>query len=257
VQIATFNVLNYFTTLGEDYGASGAGTCTYYRDRDGANVTVNSCTNDGPRGAANTANLERQQDKIVAAINRLGADVVSLEEIENSAAFGIDRDTALRHLVDALNDDAGAGTWAYVPSPSRVPEVEDVIRTAFIHRTDAVRPVKESTILDDPAFDNARDPLAQEFRPRRAGSKSDFVVIVNHFKSKGSGSGEDADQATARAPRTRHGCGRRTRWWRSRKHGPRRPRPTTSSSPATSTPTTRRIRSRSSRRPVTPTSPAS
>ena len=194
VQIATFNVLNYFTTLGEDYGASGAGTCTYYRDRDGANVTVNSCTNDGPRGAANTANLERQQDKIVAAINRLGADVVSLEEIENSAAFGIDRDTALRHLVDALNDDAGAGTWAYVPSPRRVPEVEDVIRTAFIHRTDAVRPVKESTILDDPAFDNARDPLAQEFRPRRAGSKSDFVVIVNHFKSKGSGSGEDADQ---------------------------------------------------------------
>lgn len=194
VQIATFNVLNYFTTLGEDYAASGAGTCSYFTDRDGANVTVRSCTNDGPRGAANAENLERQQGKIVAAINRLGADVVSLEEIENSAAFGIDRDTALRHLVDALNADAGAGTWAHVASPTRVPEVEDVIRTAFIYRTDAVKPVKESTILDDPAFDNAREPLAQEFRPKRGGSRGDFVVIVNHFKSKGSGTGEDADQ---------------------------------------------------------------
>ncbi len=194
IQIATFNVLNYFTTLGEDYAASGAGTCTYFKDRDGANVTVNSCTNDGPRGAANAASLERQQEKIVAAINSLGADVVSLEEIENSAAFGIDRDTALRHLVEALNADAGAYTWAYVASPSRVPEVEDVIRTAFIYRTSAVKPLKESTILDVPAFDNAREPLAQEFRPRRSGSKHDFVVIVNHFKSKGSGTGEDADQ---------------------------------------------------------------
>jgi 5'-nucleotidase len=199
LQIATFNVLNYFTTLGEDFAASGAGTCTYFRDRAGANVTVNSCTNDGPRGAANAENLERQQAKIVAAINRLGAgphgaDVLSLEEIENSAAFGIDRDTALRNLVTALNADAGRHIWAYVPSPSRVPEVEDVIRTAFIYRTSAVKPVKESTILDDPAFDNAREPLAQEFRPRLSGSKHDFVVIVNHFKSKGSGTGEDADQ---------------------------------------------------------------
>ena len=194
VQIATFNVLNYFTTLGEDYAASGAGSCTYFRDRDGANVTVNSCTNNGPRGAANAANLMRQQDKIVAAINRLGADVVSLEEIENSAAFGIDRDTSLRRLVEALNADAGAGTWAYVPSPARVPEAEDVIRTAFIYRTDTVRTIKGSTILDDPAFVNARDPLAQEFRPLDAGSKNDFVVIVNHFKSKSSGTGDDADQ---------------------------------------------------------------
>ncbi len=194
VQIATFNVLNYFTTLGEDYAASGAGTCTYFRDRAVANVTVNSCTYIGPRGAANAENLKRQQDKIVAAINSLGADVVSLEEIENSAAFGIDRDTALRHLVDALNADAGAGTWAHVASPTRVPEAEDVIRTAFIYRTDTVRTIRESTILDDPAFHNARDPLAQEFRPLDAGSKNDFVVIVNHFKSKSSGSGDDADQ---------------------------------------------------------------
>ena len=50
---------------------------------------MNRCNPDGPRGAADAANLASQQAKIVAAINALGADVVSLEEIENSAAFGM------------------------------------------------------------------------------------------------------------------------------------------------------------------------
>ena len=48
--------------------------------------------------------------------------------------------------------------------------------------------------LDNPAFSNARAPLAQEFRPAGGASYEDFLVIVNHFKSKGSGSGVDADQ---------------------------------------------------------------
>ncbi len=55
------------------------------------------------RGAANAENFERQQSKIVAAITKSGADVVSLEEIENSAQFGKNRDDALSKLVDALN----------------------------------------------------------------------------------------------------------------------------------------------------------
>ncbi|MFD1858564.1 ExeM/NucH family extracellular endonuclease [Aeromicrobium camelliae] len=194
VRLATFNVLNYFTTVGEDYEANGLGSCTYYTDRAGDPITVNRCSNEGPRGAADAENLQRQQDKIVAAISQLGADVVSLEEIENSAAFGIDRDTALRALVAALNEHAGREEWAAVASPAAVPEAEDVIRTAFIYRPDAVAPVGESVILDDPAFDNARDPLSQEFRPVGSGEQDDFLVIVNHFKSKGSGEGEDADQ---------------------------------------------------------------
>jgi 5'-nucleotidase len=207
VRIASFNVLNYFTLTGEAYERSGAGTCTYYPDRNGNRVTVNTCTNDGPRGAADDANLQRQQAKIVKAIDGLGADVVSLEEIENSAAFGMDRDTALRTLVKALNDAAGREEWAAVASPTRVPEREDVIRTAFIHRVGVVEPVGESVIDDDPAFDNARDPLAQEFRPVGGKDSDDFVVVVNHFKSKGSGSGEDADtgdgQGASNASRVR------------------------------------------------------
>ncbi len=44
--------------------------------------------------------------------------MVSLEEIENSAKFGEDRDAAVGTLVDALNAEAGAGTWKFVPTPS-------------------------------------------------------------------------------------------------------------------------------------------
>ncbi|MBK5216809.1 MAG: ExeM/NucH family extracellular endonuclease, partial [Propionibacteriales bacterium] len=190
VLLATFNVLNYFTTTGEDAGCS-----SFYNDREGNPITVNRCGDTGPRGAANAENLERQQAKIVTAINATDADVVSLEEIENSAAFDKDRDTALSSLVDALNAGAGSEVWHFVPSPATVPADEDVIRTAFIYKSAAVETVGASQILvGNAAFDNARQPLAQAFRPVGTAGDETFVVVVNHFKSKGSGEGDDADQ---------------------------------------------------------------
>lgn len=193
LSLATFNVLNYFPTVGEEYAAATGARCTYYRDRAGANISVDDCGPTGPRGAANDASLERQQAKIVRAINDLDADVVSLEEIENSRHYGPDRDAALASLVAALNADAGAGTWAFVPSPATVPADEDVIRTAFIYQPAAVEPVGQSAILDDARFANARQPLSQGFKPKGHGDDDVFAVVVNHFKSKGSGSGADAD----------------------------------------------------------------
>ncbi len=194
--VATFNVLNYFTTTGDQLTG-----CTYYRDRENNPITVSGGCD--ARGAANPANLKRQQDKIVAAINALDADVVSLEEIENSSKFGKDRDDALGRLVAALNADAGAGTWAFVPSPAALPAQQDVIRTAFIYQAATAEPIGLSTILDDAAFTNARQPLAQVFQPATgddANPADDVVVVANHFKSKGSGSGEDADQGDGQGP---------------------------------------------------------
>ncbi|MEV7397260.1 ExeM/NucH family extracellular endonuclease [Aeromicrobium sp. NPDC092404] len=201
VKVGTFNVLNYFTTTAEAYDAGAGNVCTYYTDRAGNKITANECgnpsagTGNGPRGAANAVNLGRQQAKIVKAINALDADVVSLEEIENSLKFGIDRDTALSSLVDALNADAGETRWAFVESPAQLPDLagQDLIRTAFIYQPDVVDVVGESRILDVPAFDNAREPLAQAFKLADGSADSTFAVIVNHFKSKGSGSGVDAD----------------------------------------------------------------
>lgn len=202
VKLATFNVLNYFPTTGADYVAANTGNkCSYYIDRAAAPVTTNQCgnpsmsTGNGPRGAANQENLARQQAKIVTAINTLDADVVSLEEIENSATFGKPRDFALNTLVAALNTQAGSAVWAAVPSPATVPTTgEDVIRTAFIYKPAKIKTVGTSTILNDPAFVNARAPLAQTFAQVGKPSQATFAVIVNHFKSKGSGSGADADQ---------------------------------------------------------------
>src|SRR5690625_1422871 len=181
VRVASFNVLNYFTSLGEDEPG-----CEAHTDRDGNPLTADYCD---VRGAYRPESLARQEDKLVAAINGLDADVVALEEIENGAKFGRDRDAALADLVGALNGEAGASSWAYVDSPAEQPDFaeQDVIRTAFIYRPEAVEPAGESRILvDAPAFDNAREPLAQEFAVTDGRRSSySFVAVTNHFKSKG------------------------------------------------------------------------
>lgn len=187
VSLASFNVLNYFTTTGDQLSG-----CQYYDDREGNHITVRSGCD--ARGAANAESLKRQETKIVTAINKLDTSVVSLMEIENSAAFGKDRDDALATLVKRLNEAAGTQKWDFVESPSAVPSDEDVIRTALIYQPAEVAPQNESTILDDQdAFSNAREPLSQAFAPKDDSGEVEkdktFVTITNHFKSKGSGSG--------------------------------------------------------------------
>ncbi|MGO1834908.1 MAG: ExeM/NucH family extracellular endonuclease, partial [Actinomycetaceae bacterium] len=198
LQIASFNVLNYFATLGTD--ESG---CGFYGDRDGDPTTARDCT---VRGAYDAANFDRQEEKIVEAISSIGADVIALEEIEASQRVsGNDRDFALATLVDALNAAAGEEVWGYVESPAEVPSNEDVIRTALIYRVDSVVPVGESAILlDSSAFGNAREPLAQEFAPLTSSgeqAEETFVVAVNHFKSKGSGADDGSGQGNANPDR--------------------------------------------------------
>jgi len=186
LKIASFNVLNYFPTTGDQLTG-----CNYYTDRDGNPITVKDGCN--ARGAANAENFERQQAKIVAAITKAGADVVSLEEIENSAQFGKDRDDALAKLVQAL-DVKTPGVWDYVRTPANAPPLsdEDMIRTAFIYKKASAEPLGESIIHNDTvAFASARKPLAQVFKPVGAGDDKKFIAIVNHFKSKGSAATPD------------------------------------------------------------------
>lgn len=185
-KVASFNVQNYFPTTGDKDPK-----CEFYKDRAGNPVTVKTgCLQ---RGAANEASFLRQQAKIVSGINASGADVLSLEEIENSAKFGLDRDAALANLVAALNV-ATPDTWDFVKSPSARPAIgnEDVIRTAFIFKKKVVAPVGDSVILDDAAFTGiARQPLAQSFKLVGAPESSKLLLIVNHFKSKGSAATPD------------------------------------------------------------------
>jgi 5'-nucleotidase len=185
IKVASFNVLNYFTTLGTEDAS-----CDPYTDRTGDGTNVR--TGCDQRGAWDAQDFQRQQEKIVSAINALDADVVGLMEIENSAALGEATDEALASLVTALNADAGAGTWAFVPSSTELPPAseQDVITNAMIYKPASVMRVDQSRALGDQsadgqAFGNAREPIAQVFKKKR-GKGDKFLFVVNHFKSKGS-----------------------------------------------------------------------
>jgi predicted extracellular nuclease len=222
IKLGTFNVLNYFNTTGADWVAQGGGhTCTFFNDRTGDPVGDNNCAPNGPRGAAESsgssdltdpkADLERQVAKEVEAINTMDADILSLEEIENSVALGeSDRDDALRSLVAALNAAAGTTRWAYAPSPDAadLPPLaqQDVIRTAFIYNPSTVELVGPSKVLADQSgpgqpFEDAREPLAQEFKRKGALDSDGFLVVVNHFKSKGSGPDDGTGQGLSNPAR--------------------------------------------------------
>ncbi|WBB55568.1 ExeM/NucH family extracellular endonuclease [Verrucosispora sp. WMMD573] len=165
LRVASFNVLNYFVHFGGD-----------------------------ARGAADEAALAKQEAKIVSAITALNADVVALEEIENSVRFDAeDPQQALKRLVTALNSEDGAGTWDYVRAPAELPGAaeQDVITTAIIFKPAKAQPKGPSrSVNDETVWFNAREPIAQTFT---AGSV-DFIVVANHFKSKsGAGTGDNAD----------------------------------------------------------------
>ncbi|MEU5939645.1 ExeM/NucH family extracellular endonuclease [Micromonospora sp. NPDC047548] len=165
VRVASFNVLNYFVHFGGD-----------------------------ARGAADEAGLAKQEAKIVAAISALGADVVGLEEIENSVRFDAnDPQQALKRLVNALNAKDGAGTWDYVRSPAELPgpAQQDFITTAIIFKPAKLQPKGPGrSVNDETVWSNAREPIAQTF----TAGKISFTVVVNHLKSKsGTGTGDNAD----------------------------------------------------------------
>jgi len=168
VQVGAFNVLNYFLTL----------------------------TGPDARGARSAAQLERQAGKIVPAIQALGAEVVTLMEIEDTDSSGLtpgNADTALADLVRRLNADAGYDKWAFVPLPKELYAVDrDVIRNAIIYQHDVVQPVGDPVgLVDEKVWYNAREPIAQTF----AKDGDAFTVVANHFKSKSPGmpTGDNVD----------------------------------------------------------------
>ncbi|QDE34103.1 ExeM/NucH family extracellular endonuclease [Microbacterium foliorum] len=168
VQVASFNVFNYFTTLKSE--------------------------NSNARGAANAAQFEIQKSKIVAAINGLDAEIVSLMEIENSIKLGGTLDEALADLVDGLNDALGSEEWDYVRTPDELNDsaTTDFITNAIIYKKDAVGTVGESlTVTDETVWNNAREPIAQAFDI----DGRVVTVVANHFKSKSAPEGGGTEPA--------------------------------------------------------------
>ncbi len=172
LKVASFNVLNYFTTLD---GGSGTWFCGPSGDME--------C-----RGADDDEEFTRQRAKIIAAISEINADVVGLMEIENNVD-----DNAVIDLVAGLNDVMGVGTYDYVDTGVIG---TDAIKVAMIYKPAAVTPVGDYAILDstvDSRFldEYNRPVLAQSFADPRSGNI--FTVAVNHLKSKGSACTGDPD----------------------------------------------------------------
>jgi hypothetical protein len=119
--------------------------------------------------------LTRQRTKLLEALAGLDADVIGLNEVENT--------TGVEPLADIV---AGLPGYAYIDTGTIG---TDAIKVGLIYRTDAVIPVGSHAILDstvDPRFidTKSRPVLAQTFEDLATGSR--FTVAVNHLKSKGS-----------------------------------------------------------------------
>lgn len=168
LKLASFNVLNYFNGDGE-----GGGFPT-------------------PRGAKTLADFARQRAKIIAALRQINADVVGLTEIEND---GNGSTSAIQDLVNGLNQAMGADTYIFVSESDaiRQPNNTDQIHCAIIYKPAVVAPLGPP-MLAAVAGVFERPPLAQIFVTRRTARPDTLALVVNHFKSKSSGTGLDADQ---------------------------------------------------------------
>lgn len=184
LKVASFNVLNYFTTLD-----------------DGISYSDNPLTDAGlePGGADDltafgvtpaTAEFDRQTEKLVNALTDIDADIFGLVELENS-----NTDSALNTIVTELNTQVGAGAYAYVSTGGLVGT--DGITVGFICKTATVAPVGDLAILDDASFTDPNDTGQQRNRPALAQTFEEIETgavltpVINHFKSKGD-SGLDA-----------------------------------------------------------------
>ena len=167
LKVASFNVLNYFTTLDNPGNRCGPSSL--------------EC-----RGANSAAELTRQTDKIVAAMTAIDADITGLLEIQNDTS-------SVGTLVDALNTATSAGTYGYIDTGTIG---GDAIKVGLIYQPGSVTPVGDFKILDssvDPRFIDTknRPALIQTFEEVSSGER--LTIAVNHLKSKGSACNDVGD----------------------------------------------------------------
>ncbi|WP_313465839.1 ExeM/NucH family extracellular endonuclease [Stenotrophomonas sp.] len=165
LHIAAFNLENYFNGDGQ-----GGGFPTL-------------------RGARTLDEHKAQVAKLVATISALDAHIAALMELEND---GYGPQSAIAELLAALNATLEpAQQWAMVDAgegPGTNP-----IRVGIIYRKGLFKPLGAPlTKLDGPFAEHSRAPLAQAFQ----GKGAPFMVVANHFKSKGcrDAAGADADR---------------------------------------------------------------
>jgi VCBS repeat-containing protein len=175
LRVAAMNTLNFFVTLDALDDDSS--------DLPADNVCGGNANLDC-RGAdlSQPTEFTRQRDKLLIALAGLNADVIGLNELENTPDV-----EPLESITSGLPgyDFIDTGTIG-----------TDAIKVGIIYRPAVVTPVGPFQILDstdDPRFidTRSRPALAQTFEVNATGAR--FTIVVNHLKSKGSACSGDPD----------------------------------------------------------------
>jgi predicted extracellular nuclease len=157
LRVGSLNVLNYFNGDGSGGGFGGR------------------------RGAKTPQEFELQRGRLLSAIHALDADVLGIMEMEND---GFGPESAIQDLVAALNrQNPDAGWTVAVPRAQRLGT--GPVSVGILYKGVVVKAMGPASTLDTGAFARrSRPPLAQRFVHGETGQT--FMVVVNHFKSKGS-----------------------------------------------------------------------
>jgi predicted extracellular nuclease len=161
VRVAAMNTLNFFVTLDPSGGPL---------DNQCGPANTLEC-----RGADDAGEFIRQRDKLLTALSGLDADIIGLNELENSTG------------AEPLNSiTSGLPGYSYINTGTIG---TDAIKVGLIYRPAIVTPVGTYKLLTsavDPRFidTKSRPSLAQTFQVNATGAR--FTVVVDHFKSKGS-----------------------------------------------------------------------
>lgn len=163
VRVAAMNTLNFFVTADYPSGALD-NKCGPLN-----NVECRGWDSDQP------LEFTRQRDKLLQALAGLDADIIGLNELENS--------TGVEPLASITS---GLPGYAYIDTGTIG---TDAIKVGLIYRPAVVTPVGDFKLLTsavDPRFidTKSRPSLAQTFIVNATGAR--FTVVVNHLKSKGS-----------------------------------------------------------------------
>ncbi|MEO9895142.1 MAG: ExeM/NucH family extracellular endonuclease [Paracoccaceae bacterium] len=195
LQVASINVLNYFSTI-DGQGTSGPGGLD-------------------PRGADSAEELARQTQKLVEAFLQSGSEVFAIQEIENN---GFGAGSAIQTLVDALNAAVdGSDPFAFVDPTSDAGFIgTDAITTGLIYNSDVLNVVASDVLIYEEAsaastlavanvlnqvassddqvgdFQRNRPTVAATFEEKATGAT--FTVASSHYKSKGDSNLEDVVQ---------------------------------------------------------------
>jgi predicted extracellular nuclease len=162
LNVASFNVTNYFTTI--DSGRRACGPSG----------------NERCRGANSREEFDRQRAKIVSAMVLLDADIIVLTELENNST------ASLQSIVEGVNANSGTGVYSYVDTGTIG---SDAIRVGIIFKPGTVSERGGYVVIDsdvDPRFDDSRNrpSVAQAFTQNSNGAV--ITIVANHLKSKGS-----------------------------------------------------------------------